>query len=181
MYANGEVKLIVGKWVEWAQKTSNGFGIVRVTGISGMPEISVEKTLKASELTDAQKHEVKIYGQRLFDNGDVMSNGLSMLRKDLTSMIDEAWTLYIASRLRNRGVDADGVKIHVEDEPHADCLERIVEIKADDRRLAIALEALGVKEPGKVKIQHREGRYAGDVFVPEESFVRLRIVDGFDE
>ena len=56
------VKIETGRFVEWAQDSCNDGVpcIVRVSGMAKVPEISAEKTIASSDLSDAQKHEIKI-------------------------------------------------------------------------------------------------------------------------
>lgn len=144
-----------------------------------VPEISPEKTIKESDLTDAQKHEVKINGKPLFGNGDVQSGGLVMLRDDLSSMIDEMWSMYVGSRLVTMGIDPSGYsgRIHVVDRPSADSMTREVEIKAGEKTLENVLRALGCSDPSKVKIQHSEGTVDGDRMGNTVHCARLVITD----
>jgi hypothetical protein len=177
------VKIEVGRFVEWAQDSCyKGIPcIVRVSGMAKVPEISADKTIAASDLSDAQKHEIKINGKPLFGNGDVQSGGLVMLRDDLCSMIDEMWSRYIGNRLVKMGFDPSGYSVHVVDRPSAVSTTREVEIKASGKVLENVLRALGCNDPSKVKIQHYEGTVDGDRMENTVCFVRLVIMDHLDD
>lgn len=170
LVANGsKVKLAPNIWVEWVQ--NSGSTIVRVTGLDSIPEISVPETIKASELTDAQMNQVKIYGEKLFGSGDVTSAGNCMLTENLSGMIDNMWTEYIDNRLSNVG-DVN-YKLHVEDHVLADARGRRLVIKADRDSITKVLKVLGCKNPGNVKEEYKmshEGR------APDYS-VRLLVTD----
>jgi hypothetical protein len=122
-------------------------------------------------------HEIKINGKPLFGNGDVQSDGLVMLREDLSSMIDEMWSRHIGNRLVKMGIDPSGYSVHVVDEPSADSMTRKVEIKAAGKMLENVLSALGCSDPLKVKIQHYEGTVDGDRMENTMHVVRLVITD----
>lgn len=163
------VKIAPNVWVEWVQ--NSGSTVVRVTGINSIPEISVPETIKASDLTDAQMNQIKIYGEKLFGSGYVTSAGDCMLIEDLSCMIDKMWTEYIDNRLSNVG-DVK-YELHVEDSVCADGRGRRLVIKADCDSLAKVLKVLGCKNPGKVKEEYKmsnEGR------APDYS-VRLLVTD----
>ena len=164
-----KVKIAPNVWVEWVQ--NSGATIVRVTGLDSIPEISVPETIKASELTDAQMNQVKIYGEKLFGSGDITSDGDCMLVEDLSGMIDKMWTEYIDDRLSNVG-DVN-YELHVEDNVCADARGRRLVIKADWDSLTKVLKVLGCKNPGIVKEEYKmshEGR------APDYS-VRLLVTD----
>lgn len=173
------VKIETGRFVEWAQDSCNDSVqcIVRVSGMAKVPEISAEKTIASSDLSDAQKHEIKINGKPLFGNGDVQSGGLVMLRDDLSSMIDEMWSRHIGNRLVKMGIDPYGYSVHVVDRPSADSMTREVEIKAAGKVLENVLTALGCSDPSKVRIQHSEGTVDGDRMENTVHFARLVITD----
>lgn len=164
-----KVKLAPNVWVEWVQ--NSGSTAVRVTGIDSIPEISIPETIKASELTDAQMNQVKIYGEKLFGSGNVTSAGDCMLAEDLSGMIDKMWTEYIDDRLSNVG-DVN-YELHVEDNVCADARGRRLVIKADWDSLMKVLKVLGCKNPNNVKEEYKmshEGRS------PDYS-VRLLVTD----
>lgn len=164
-----KVKLAPNVWVEWVQ--NSGSTAVRVTGLDSIPEISVPETIKASELTDAQMNQVKIYGEKLFGSGNVTSAGDCMLAEDLSGMIDKMWTEYIDNRLSNVG-DVN-YELHVEDNVCADARGRRLVIKADWDSLMKVLKVLGCKNPNNVKEEYKmfhEGR------APDYS-VRLLVTD----
>ena len=142
-----------------------------------VPEISAEKTIESSELSDAQKHEIKINGKPLFGNGDVQSGGIVMLRDDLSSMIDEMWSRHIGDRLVKKGIEPSGYSVHVVDRPSADSMTRELEIKAAGKVLENVLRALGCNDPSKVRIQHSEGTVDGDRMENTVHFARLVITD----
>jgi hypothetical protein len=173
------VKIGTGRFVEWAQDSccDGAPCIVRVSGMADVPEISPEKTINESDLSDAQKHEVKINGKPLFDNGGVTSGGTAMLREDISSMVDGMWSAYVECKLAERGQYVASINIHVADYPSADGFARCVEIKANRKNLALILEALGCVEPDKVRILHSEGKVDGDQCVDTVHFVRLVIAD----
>lgn len=163
------VKIAPNIWVEWVQ--DSGSTVVRVTGIDSIPEISIPETIKASELTDAQMNQVKIYGEKLFGSGDLTSDGNCMLVEGLSGMIDKMWTEYIDDRLSNVG-DVN-YELHVEDNVCADARGRRLVIKADWDSLVKVLRVLGCKNPNNVKEEYKishEGRS------PDYS-VRLLVTD----
>ena len=144
---------------------------MRVTVIDSIPEISVPETIKASELTDAQRNQVKIYGEKLFGSGDLTLEGNCMLVENLSGMVDKMWTEYIDDRLSNVG-DVN-YELHVEDNVCADARGRRLLIKADWDSLAKVLKVLGCKNPNNVKEEYKishEGR------APDYS-VRLLVTD----
>lgn len=170
LVANGcKVKIAPNVWVEWVQ--NSGSTVVRVTGIDSIPEISIPETIKASELTDAQMNQVKIYGEKLFGSGDLTLEGNCMLVEDLSGMVDKMWTEYIDDRLSNVG-DVN-YELHVEDNVCADARGRRLLIKADWESLVKVLKVLGCKNPNNVKEEYKishEGRS------PDYS-VRLLVTD----
>lgn len=146
-----KVKISPNVWVEWVQ--DNGETIVRVTGLESIPEISVPDTINASELTDAQMNQVKIYGEKLFRSGDITSTGNCMLAEDLSSMIDKMWKEYIDNRLSNVG--EVNYELHVEDNVCADARGRRIVIKAEWNLLMNVLKVLGCNNPGNVKEEYK--------------------------
>jgi len=173
------VKIEAGRFVEWAQDSCNDGVpcIVRVSGMANVPEISAEDTIKLSDLSDAQKHEIKINGKPLFGNGDVTSGGCVMLCERLSSMVDGIWTSFIERRLSEKGVNASGLNIHVVEEPSADSRLTSIEIKAPQKLLYMVLETLGCNDPSKVRILHSEGLVDGDRMENTVHFVRLLMTD----
>lgn len=136
--------LTVGEWAEW--KSGNGKLTIRVTRLSELPKISVEKTVKYSDLSYAQMNRVKVYGKPLFSEGDVEDDGVSCLRPNIANEINAIWTEYVCAR-------CDGEISVTVDERHLNKIEKSVTVVAPNKDILFnALHVLGVTEPDKVKI-----------------------------
>lgn len=161
-----------GKWVETSAANRNGK--LRITRLSCLPEIDPEATIDHSDLNEMQMWRIRINGKPLFDEGgtvggDKPSRTTVLFRPNLEKELGEVWKTFIAAKCgATVDVSVDNSDIS------ADCVTRSLEISAptmDD--LSLALGAIGVKDPAKVKpnVVFGEGDEA-------KSFVaRVRIVE----
>lgn len=146
-----------GKWAEVclgdAVKTT-----LLVTHLQGMPEIDCEATIRASDLTPAQQHRVKIDGVPLFPEGGTVNASnpkapTMVLRPDLGRELGKVWMEFIRVRT--------GAFVHVEVETansSARSANAKLTIKASTRKdLDSALCAVGVLRPQDIEPDVVEG------------------------
>lgn len=150
---------------------------LRITRLETPPEISVAETLAASDLTHAQRYRIRIYGERLFDEGDTVDAGdpqkpTIVFRPDFTRDMERVWEEFIFSRhavnatVRLLGAGVPTQKMRVEK-------MRIETGSLSDLRLALA--AVGVRRPEEVKpdcvdgaVGHLPTRFAATVILASE-------------
>lgn len=146
-----------GKWAEVclgdAVKTT-----LRVTRLQELPEIDPEETIRASDLSPAQQHRIKIDGVPLFPEGGTVNASdpkvpTLVLRPGLERELGKVWEEFIRIRsgaLVHVGVDTANCS--------ADSANAKLTVKAPTRKeLDSALCAVGVLRPQNIEPDVVEG------------------------
>ena len=129
---------------------------LRITWLAEPPKVSAERTLRASELSDAEKSRIRVYGKPLLEEGSLVGDNL-VWKPDLLAAVSDA----VMARLKAIAPEVTRARLLLSGSDGRKAAFRL-DVRAESRdALVKALEAAGVKGADALKLDVMRGRADG--------------------